>query len=138
MNKADTTTSGNDQSRPVAPLQQVKKKKFAPEPNKSICKQCGSEHRPRQCPAYGKTCHKCKRKNHFATVCRSRQKNKTPHKTKFHEVEIGSEEEEQHFWVGELETDVGKRWSVNAKVCDTEIKMKVGTGAVTSTIPAKL
>ncbi|GFO10750.1 polyprotein [Plakobranchus ocellatus] len=81
MNKAGTTTSGNDQSRSVAPLQQVKKKKFAPEPSKRICKQCGSEHRPRQCPAYGKTCHKCKGKNHFATVCRSGQKNKTPHKT---------------------------------------------------------
>ncbi|GFO30050.1 hypothetical protein PoB_005655500 [Plakobranchus ocellatus] len=66
------------------------------------------------------------------------QKNKTPHKTKVHEVEIGSEEEEQHFWVGELETDKEKRWSVNAKVCDTEIKMKVDTGAETSTIPAKL
>ncbi|GFN87428.1 Gag-protease-like protein [Plakobranchus ocellatus] len=138
MNKAGTTTSGNDQSRSVAPLQQVKKKKFAPEPSKRICKQCGSEHRPRQCPAYGKTCHKCKGKNHFATVCRSGQKNKTPHKTKVHEVEIGSEEKEQHFWVGELETDKGKRWSVNAKVCDTEIKMKVDIGAETSTIPAKL
>ncbi|GFN85448.1 polyprotein [Plakobranchus ocellatus] len=109
MNKAGTTTSGNDQSRSVAPLQQVKKKKFAPEPSKRTCKQCGSEHKPRQCPAYGKTCHKCKGKNHFATVCRSGQKNKTPHKTKVHEVEIGSEEEEQHFWVGELETDKVKK-----------------------------
>ncbi|GFN80246.1 polyprotein [Plakobranchus ocellatus] len=65
MNEAGTTTSGNDQSRSVAPLQQVKKKKFAPEPSKRICKQCGSEHRPRQCPANGKTCHKCKGKNHL-------------------------------------------------------------------------
>ncbi|GFN81065.1 polyprotein [Plakobranchus ocellatus] len=108
MNKPGTTTSGNDQPRSVAPLQRVKKKKFAPEPSKRTCKQCGSEHRPRQCPAYDKTCHKCKGKNHFATVCRSGQKNKTPHKTKVHEVEIGSEEEE-HLWVGELETDKGKR-----------------------------
>ncbi|GFO25559.1 retrovirus-related pol polyprotein from transposon 17.6 [Plakobranchus ocellatus] len=114
MNKAGTMMIGNDQSRSVAPLQQVKKKKFAPEPSKRICKQCGSEHRSRQCPAYGKMCHKCKGKNHFATVCRSGQKNKTPHKTKVHEVEIGREEEEQHFWVGELETGKGKRWSVKA------------------------
>ena len=35
------------------------------------CGQCGYEHRPRNCPAYGKTCSKCGRKNHFQQVCRS-------------------------------------------------------------------
>ena len=29
------------------------------------CKFCGHTHKPRQCPAYGKICHLCGRKNHF-------------------------------------------------------------------------
>jgi len=35
------------------------------------CKFCGRQHEPRQCPAYGKICKKCGKKNHFANVCRS-------------------------------------------------------------------
>ncbi len=33
------------------------------------CKRCGEKHRPRQCPAYGKTCAKCKGQNHNARIC---------------------------------------------------------------------
>jgi len=36
------------------------------------CKYCGLKHAKRNCPAYGKTCHKCGRKNHFATVCKTK------------------------------------------------------------------
>ena len=35
------------------------------------CRNCGSKHQPRQCPAYGKTCYKCGKLNHFAALCRS-------------------------------------------------------------------
>ena len=28
---------------------------------------------PRECPAWGKKCHKCGNKNHFSTQCRSKQ-----------------------------------------------------------------
>ena len=35
------------------------------------CKYCGSNHQRRQCPAYGKNCKACGRKNHFAKKCRS-------------------------------------------------------------------
>lgn len=33
------------------------------------CKRCGKRHRPKQCPAYGKTCAKCGGQNHFAKQC---------------------------------------------------------------------
>ena len=33
------------------------------------CKKCGNKHEPRKCPAYGKTCLKCKKPNHFASCC---------------------------------------------------------------------
>lgn len=43
--------------------------------NKSFyhCKKCNTEHGPRQCPAYGKTCSKCNRMNHFSVGCTFRK-----------------------------------------------------------------
>ena len=38
-----------------------------------ICGKCGMSHLPRECPAWGKKCHKCGNKNHFSTQCRSKQ-----------------------------------------------------------------
>ena len=35
------------------------------------CLYCGYHHANRQCPAYGQTCRKCGRKNHFKAKCRS-------------------------------------------------------------------
>ena len=34
------------------------------------CRFCDLVHLPRQCPAYGKTCRKCGKYNHFAVVCK--------------------------------------------------------------------
>ena len=33
---------------------------------KYMCKRCGSQHAPKQCPANGKVCNQCKGKNHYA------------------------------------------------------------------------
>ena len=49
-----------------------------------ICGKCGMSHPPRECPAWGKKCHKCGNKNHFSTQCRSKQSgagNRKPHST---------------------------------------------------------
>ena len=40
-------------------------------PGDRVCSRCGLSHRPRQCPAYGKKCAKCKGPNHFARMCSS-------------------------------------------------------------------
>ena len=37
------------------------------------CSKCGTSHLPRECPVWGKKCHKCRYKNHFSTCCRSKQ-----------------------------------------------------------------
>ena len=37
------------------------------------CRHCGKNHMPRQCPAYGKTCVRCRKTGHFRKVCRSKR-----------------------------------------------------------------
>lgn len=37
------------------------------------CYRCGKIHKPKECPAFGKTCLKCKKSNHFANVCKSQR-----------------------------------------------------------------
>ena len=79
------------------------------------CTRCGRKHGPKQCPAYGKECSKCKRKGHFAEQCRSK-KNADSHskkpskeqpksgpKKKFHEATADSESSEADF--SEYDTD---------------------------------
>ena len=43
------------------------------------CKRCGDKHQLRQCPAYGKTCTKCKGQNHYARMCLCKTKGQAVH-----------------------------------------------------------
>ena len=36
-----------------------------------MCSKCNTIHAYRDCPAFGKKCHKCGNKNHFSSCCRS-------------------------------------------------------------------
>ena len=49
------------------------------------CGKCGKSHERGNCPAYGKTCNKCKGPNHFRAMCRSKVPDRTaqsPYKKK--------------------------------------------------------
>lgn len=35
----------------------------------NACSRCGTTHQPRNCPAFGKECRRCKKLNHFADLC---------------------------------------------------------------------
>ena len=39
---------------------------------RSVCQRCGKSHDQGNCPAYGKTCNKCKGPNHFKAMCHSK------------------------------------------------------------------
>ena len=43
----------------------------------SNCKYCGKTHSKGKCPAYGTTCSKCNKRNHYAKVCQSSGKDRT-------------------------------------------------------------
>ena len=60
------------------------------------CKYCLTEHKPRQCPAYGKTCQKCGRRNHSAKACKTKER-EARRKKNVDEVEAQENEEESHW-----------------------------------------
>ena len=41
--------------------------------NNKLCQYCGKLHAKRNCPAFGKFCNICKKKNHFSNVCKSKE-----------------------------------------------------------------
>lgn len=94
------------------------------------CYRCGRANvRGHQCAARNAECHKCKKVEHFAVVCRSRVVEEImSHRA----AESG---EEAHF-VGEI-TDVRdnyRAWTVTLQINGTKIDFKIDTGADTSVI----
>ncbi|KAF0723562.1 Uncharacterized protein FWK35_00028038 [Aphis craccivora] len=67
----------------------VYKKSDGDKNNEYNCKKCGRKHKPRECFAFGKMCSICKKMNHFAIGCKS--KNKEEEK-EVYETHYGEEE----------------------------------------------
>lgn len=60
-------------SFPYSADQQQSKAKYKASSNSTyLCKKCNKRHGPRNCPAFGKTCSLCKKINHFAVGCKSK------------------------------------------------------------------
>ena len=102
------------------------------------CKRCGTRHAPKQCPAYGKMCHKCQGQNHFAKQCFS--KGKQGRGEKVHTVE--ENDLCDSFFVGMVtqdvdnmpeETSVNKveqdKWTEPLQINGATIPFKLDTGA---------
>jgi hypothetical protein len=97
------------------------------------CKKCGRTHKKANCPAYGKTCSKCKEKNHFAVGCK--KKNIRELECKQSDLYIES------LTVGQVSTtnqNAESTWykTIQLKVGDkiANIKFKLDTGAETNVL----
>ena len=72
------------------------------------CKYCGSNHQWRQCPAYGKNCKTCGKKNHFAKKCHSgkdqgQSSGGAKHKSfKYREVNLEQESSDDNGQIDEI------------------------------------
>ena len=104
------------------------------------CKRCGSQHKPRQCPAFGKQCSNCQGKNHFAKQCFSKRKEGKKGKT----VNLVEEPElSDTFFVGMVNCeseqinnpdnvhDVTRedKWIAPLMINGTVVTMRLDTGA---------
>ena len=119
------------------------------------CYNCGGSwpHRG-QCPAYGKVCHACNRKNHFAKCCRSKPKNDQKHekgkggkppdqknKKKVHTVELVDNEASDTDEVYSMyhikyvnDNPKSKKYYCQVYVNGLQIKMEIDTGSDVSII----
>lgn len=105
------------------------------QPTKRKCYFCGTFHKRLACPAYGKTCSKCNKPNHFASVCKSFKK--------VNEVENKESNSESEIDINELYIDhIGSsaitqnnELTINAEINSYEITFKLDTGAQCNIIP---
>lgn len=109
------------------------------------CRYCGSHHKPRQCPAYGKECKLCHKKGHFAKVCRSstttapisNQKSSKTTPGKAHHVAEGNAPNttDLAYATSSTTNSTSKEWYVTYKLNDKQTKLKVDTGSTCNIIP---
>ena len=86
------------------------------------CGNCGTNHPPRKCPACGKDCFQCKKKEHFSAYCRSgknsQQCGRTPTRGPRHQHEV-QQDDNGDDWTFSLNQD-----EVVIKFTDSVTKVK--------------
>ena len=105
------------------------------------CSWCGKNHPPRKCPAYGQTCSHCKKLNHFATVCMSR--NRQVNNMQYETQDDDQEETTDSLYIGAIDSHTDDKtsnelWEIKAKVNDNDIVFKLDTGAQANIMSARL
>ena len=127
--------------------------------NHFICRSCGSQHQPKQCPAYGQICKRCKKPNHFAKVCRTKlihtkttEKDRHKHPKKVHVVEEPEQDtqsdpesysSDDNYTLGmdPLRIDGLEKpmqWLSTVKTQSGKVTFKLDTGAEANVIPVEV
>ena len=101
------------------------------------CRRCGEEHEPKKCPAYGQICHKCKQRNHYAKVCRSKPRDSSK---QVDEYRLDDDSDTDEFFIGVLGAKPGsqKNWMQNVVINNLQVNMKLDTGAQCNVLPYSL
>ena len=101
----------------------------------NFCKRCGNIHKFQKCPAIGKTCRKCNRPDHFASMCKTKLKKDK----QVHEVfqESDSDLDFDNLYVGTLGLSDKNFDSFieSMNVGDQQISFQLDTGAKCNVIP---
>ncbi len=138
-------TSGSDSSAVAAVTERMQRSrmtKVKQQKEKELfnCKRCGRRHPPKQCPAYGKVCAKCKGQNHFAKQCFS--KSRQSQNDRVHAVEetnlsdtffVGMVEQADSSQERTEQTDVNSvaqdKWMTALEINGVIVSLKLDTGA---------
>ena len=95
------------------------------------CGRCGLKHDPKKCPAFGKICSKCLKKNHFARAGRSEK----VLAEKVNQVGDSSNEGDlddeyvKKITIGWMSTDTGKKTTVKLLLNGVKVQMAIDSGA---------
>lgn len=112
------------------------KNKAQPKKTKE-CQNCGREHAPKNCPAYGKQCNACRKFNHFARCCRSKKTGQVS-RTDSVITTDGNPLVEAGLFAFEVTEARSEELYVTAQLNGTEVSLKVDTGASCNTLPVKI
>jgi hypothetical protein len=110
------------------------------------CKYCGTLHRRQKCPAFGKTCLKCNKLNHFASVCLSGKKRidltqaKLQQESNKEDSFIGVVEQSKQSKAAPEENTVSLKvderdWFICLQSNGSKIRYKMDTGAQANVLP---
>ncbi len=106
------------------------------------CKFCTYKHVRGKCPAYNKECKRCGKLNHFAKACPSKSINNIDEKNSANELSSDDEGEDglDALYIGSIENKEipVDSWTSILELNDTEIELKLDTGAETNVIPLSI
>ena len=90
-----------------------------------------AENMARKCPAYGKECYKCQKKNHFAKMCRSESKQRQTPNKQVREIAADSNDDFVIDAVYCVENKLGKETEALAvvNILSNKVRVKLDTGA---------
>lgn len=103
------------------------------------CRYCALTHKIRQCPAYGKVCTQCSRKNHYSTVCRS--KNISAFSAYDSNFDYSDNDElyitsiEKVYAIEDDDDDVSYPWIEKISIEGKKVAFKIDTGAQINVMP---
>ena len=101
--------------------------------DKTSCFNCGNKHAPKSCPAYGKECFKCHKKNHFAKFGRSVARKAGAVTREIQEDQSLSSDDEMFFMGGlnfkEKKNSSDTVWWEKISIDSSVIRFKIDSGA---------
>ena len=100
------------------------------------CRNCGTKHMPRSCPAFQTKCANCGRFNHFPSCCRNRKVNAVDVESVAQNKDGDADDCDEEFLITVIE-DAGQvergdplcEWLVKVSINNRVITLKVDTGA---------
>ncbi|XP_064479747.1 uncharacterized protein K02A2.6-like [Ornithodoros turicata] len=110
------------------------------QPRRQACSRCGTYHAPRNCPAYGSTCHFCGKFGHYASVCHQRKRGSNSN----NDGKIRTLETSNYDGLLDLSTltvdsvDISSNWHETVLVCGHPVTFKLDTGSDVNILPKSL
>lgn len=106
------------------------------------CRSCNQTHKIRECPAFGKQCNSCLKKNHFSVVCRNKNQNIST-------ITVSDSTicDNNDFYIDDIvkiqtldnvnksQRTIETPWTENIRINNFDIAFKIDTGAETDILP---